>query len=91
VEQCVEQGVELGVEQNCNGLSVYALGNTRRGLIVEAAGCVRALFFRICEPSVRFFTVNGATSIFWEKGLKNVRFSVLTSNPIRKTFFCTSG
>jgi hypothetical protein len=78
------------MEQDCHGLSVYATGTTRGALIVEFAGCVRTLFFYICEAGVWFFTVNGATSFFWEKGLKNVLFSVLLSNPIRKTFFCTS-
>lgn len=33
------------------------------------------------------FTVNGATDFFWRQRLKSVLFSVLLSNPIRKTFF----
>ena len=59
-------------------------------MIVEPAGHVRTLFFAFARFEFWFFTVNGATSFFWKKGLKNVLFSVLLSNPIRKTFFCTS-
>ncbi len=36
------------------------------------------------------FTAYGATKIFWRSGLKKPWSSVLLSNPIRKTTFCTS-
>ena len=62
---------------------IIGLGSVRKNDATITA------FFRSGVPDFPFFTGYGATCFFWWNAVKMAIFSVLLSNPIRKTFFCT--